>query len=255
MRRTFASLALFALLAAAPALAGSADDAHKLISQVLKAYGGWNKLAPVQAYRLEGEMFSPMRHATVPTTRVFARPDRLKALIDYPGALEARLVDGPRGWRTEHGGGLAEVTGPMYLAMVLQAARCNLPWILAERESLARVIEPREQDGVKLPGLEIPLAEGITLRAWVNPKTHLVVVSQGALASGEMTMQFETRYSDYREVSGVKFAFHEESFASGTQTGITTVKQVIVNPPLSPTEFVAPALPDSARKPQGHTEG
>jgi hypothetical protein len=250
-----AVLATIALLAAAPAGAGGPGSVHERVAEVLRAYGGWDKLAPVRDYRGEGDLFSPMRNLTVPTTRVFARPDRLKTLMDYPGALEARLVDGAHGWRTEHGAGFTEVTGPMYMAMALQAARCDLPWILAERESLARILEPREQDGVKLPGLEIPLGEGLVLRAWMDPATHLVTVSQGTLVSGPMATQFETRYSDYREVNGVKFAFHEENFASGTQTGVTTVKRVVVNPPLSPTEFAPPAPPDSTGKPTGHSQG
>lgn len=238
--------ALVLLLAlAAPARAGRPETVHDRVSQVLAAYGGWGRLAPVRAYRVEGDFFSAMRHSTVPTTRVFARPDRFKTLIDYPDHLEARLVDGARGWRTEPGGGLAEVQGPMRMAMVLQAARCDVPWILAERESLARFIEPLEREGVLLQGLEIPLGDGLVFRAWTDPVTHLVKVSQGALVDGRMATHFETYYSDFRDVNGLKFAFREENFASGTQTGITLVKRVVLNPPLAPAEFTPPSLPDS----------
>lgn len=255
MRSRIAVFAALALLAAVPALAARPETVHERVSQVLNAYGGWGRLAPIRAYRIEGELFSAMRHATVPTTRVFARPDRFKTLIDYPGGLEARLVDGVHGWRTEHGSALSEVTGPMFLSMVLQAARCNVPWILAERESSARMIAPLEKDGLRLPGLEIPLGEGLVFRAWTNPLTHLVVVSQGELRSGNVATHFETYYSDFRGVGGVKFAFHEENFASGVQTGVTTVKRVVVNPPLAPTEFQPPALPDSLHRPGADRSG
>jgi hypothetical protein len=256
MRSTAAVLALITFLAsAAPARAGRPDSVHERVAQVLAAYGGWGRLAPIKAYRIEGDLFSAMRHTTVPTTRVFARPDRFKTLMDYPGGLEARLVDGARGWRTDRGAALTEVTGPMYLAMALQAARCNVPWILAERESLAHLIEPMEKDGVKLPGLEIPLGEGLVFRAWTDPVTHLVVVSQGTLESIGISTHFETHYSDFRDVNGMKFAFHEENFASGVQTGVTMVKRVVLNPPLSPTEFQPPSPPDSLGKPPGRSQG
>jgi hypothetical protein len=249
-------LVMLAVLAAAPVPGRADDTVHDRVSQILKAYGGWARLAAVKSYRLEGELFSAMRHTTVPTTRVFARPDRFKTLIDYPDGIEARLVDGTHGWRTEGGSGLAKVSGPMFQSMLLQVARADVPWILAERESAARIIEPLEKDGVQLPGLEIALGEGLVFRAWTHPRTHLVTVSQGTLESAHMSTHFETWYSDFREVNGVKFAFHEENFASGTQTGVTTVKRVLVNPKISPTEFVPPAPPDSsAMSAPGHTHG
>lgn len=249
MRRAapFVALVLAVLPAAGAAPAAPrADGVHERVSRILLAYGGWGRLAPVRSYRLEGELFSAMRHSSSPTTRVFARPNQFKSLIDYEGGVEARILDGARGWRMVSGGPLQEVEGPMLLAMALQSARCGLPWILAERESAARIIEPREEHGVKLPGLELPLGEGLVLRVWTNPRTHLIEVSQGALRSAGAFTYFENFYSDFREVNGVRFPFHEENFASGVQTGVTDVKRVIVNPPLSPTEFRPPALPDSA---------
>lgn len=255
MRHASILIAALALLATPPAPAAPpADGVHQRVSRILLGYGGWGRLAPVKAYRVEGEVFSGMRHEAVPTTRVFARPDRFKTMIDYPEGIEARILDGDEGWRMAHGRPLAEAEGPMLLSMALQAARAGIPWILAERESAARVIEPRAENGVKLPGLEIPLGEGLVLRVWTNPVTHLVEVSEGALRTPGAFATFENYYSDFREVDGVMFPFHEENFASGTQTGVTTVRRVIVNPPLAPGEFRPPVPPDSAgRRPRGRT--
>lgn len=215
------------------------------IARILEAYGGRAKLEAVKAYRIEGTVFSAMRHEEVPTTRVFARPDRFKALIDYPEGIEARIVDGRRGWRMNHGAPLREAEGPMLLAMELQAARCDLPWLLAERGAEAHEIESRREDGETLPGLEMVLREGLVLRVWTHPRTHLVLVSQGALRTGGAFTHFENYFSDFRDVEGVKFPFREENFASGAQTGVTTVTRVIVNPKLGPAEFRPPAMPDS----------
>lgn len=245
-------------LTAAPAPAATPADpqVRSRIASILEAYGGRAKLAAVKAYRVEGSVFSAMRHEEVPTTRVFARPDRFKSLIDYPGGIEARIVDGHRGWRMSHGVPLREVEGPMLLAMELQAARSDLPWLLAEREADFRVIEPRREDGEMLPGLEVALGEGLVLRVWTHPRTHLVVVSQGALRTGEAFTYFENFFSDFRVVDGVKFPFHEENFASGTQTGVTTVKRIVVNPKLGPGEFRPPAPLDSlAGRPRRRAHG
>lgn len=244
-RASLLLLAVLLPLAVALALAAPDRAVHGRIAKIVKAYGAPAKIEAVKAYRVEGELFSAMRHESVPTTRVFARPDRFKTMIDYEGGIEARIVDGREGWRMVSGGPLKEASGPMLLSMVLQAARCDVPWILLEREASVRSIEPRLENGVRLEGLELDLGEGLVLRVWSNPRTNLVEVSQGALRTPDSFAHFETFYSDFREVNGVQFPFHEENFASGVQTGVTTVKRVIVNPPLSPTEFTPPVTPDS----------
>lgn len=256
MPRRFAVLALCAALAwaALPARgAGSAEepvspiDVHALVSRVLEAYGGRVALSKVGAYRMEGVLFSLQRHDESPTVRVFARPARLKILIGYDKSSEVRLVDGAKGWRKVSGGTLESASGPMLDAMVLQAARADVPWILAERESSARLVEPLERGDERLPGIEIPLENGLRLRAYVHPRTHRVEVSQGLLDHGGMSTHFETVYSDFRKVDGLWFAHREENWASGTQTGITTIRRILLDPKLAPGEFAPPTLPKSPR--------
>ncbi|HEY6865695.1 MAG TPA: hypothetical protein VI792_00455 [Candidatus Eisenbacteria bacterium] len=231
--------------------AGSPGEARALIGRVLAAYGGRPALAAVTAYRAEGDLFSLRRHESAPVTRLFARPDRLKVLIEYEGAPEARIVDGAKGWRSSPGGELEPASGPMLDAMVLQAARAGVPWILAERESVARAIPPLERGGRRLPGIEIPLGGGLLVRAYVDPVTFRVEVSQGFLEHAGMRTFFETDGSDFRQVQGIWFAFREENWASGVQTGFTTLRQVILNPALRPGEFAPP--PPSHPAPRGRS--
>lgn len=240
---------LLLVLAALPAAASADDVARQRIAEVLAVHGGRAALAKVHAYRAEGTLESRMRGVTVRTVRVFQRPDRLKVLIDYPGHPEARLVDGTRGWRNDGPGPLEPSAGPMLDAMVLQAARADVPWILAERESLATAIEPLERDGLKLDGVEIPLGPGLVLRVYSHPLSHRVTVSQGVLEHGGMNTHFETVYSDFRVVSGVVFGFREENWASGAHTGTTTIEKIVIDPPLDANEFRPP--PPKATKPKG----
>lgn len=225
-----------------------ASEIRALIDRVTTAYGGRKALEKVRAYRVEGSVFSTMRHSDAPTIRVFARPAQLKVLIDYANGAEARLVDGAKGWRNEAGGPLEPVTGPMYAAMVLQAARAGVPWVLYEHAAEATFTDSLTQADVRCVGLQLPLGDGLVLRAWIDPATHHVVRSQGLLEHGGMRTHFETVYADFRAVDGVTFAFREENFASGRQTGLTTITRVIVNPPLRANEFQppdgAPATPD-----------
>lgn len=241
LRRARALVCAALLLApASNASAAGTPEVRALIARVTEAYGGRKALERVRAYRIEGSVFSTMRHSDSPTIRVFARPARLKVLIDHASGAEARLVDGAKGWRNEAGGPLEPVTGPMYAAMVLQAARAGVPWVLDEHADEATFTDSLTQSDVRCAGIQFPLGDGLVLRAWIDPATHHVVRSQGLLEHGGMRTHFETVYDDFRAVDGVTFAFREENFASGRQTGLTTITKVVLNPPLRANEFQPP---------------
>ncbi len=248
------ALAFAVTLAAGPALAADGPATthaaqRALVQRVLRAYGGVEALERVKAYRIEGNVFSMMRHADTPTVRVFQRPDRFKALVDYEHGAEARLARGHDVWRNEPGGPLEPAAGPMWAAVLLQALRADLPWLLAEHES--EIVIDGDQPppaGVlsdadarkKLLAITVPIERGLVFRAWLDAD-GLVVVSQGLLDHGGMRTHFETVYTDYRDVAGVQFAYHEDNWASGMRTGVTTVKKVVVNPKLRDDEFTPPA--------------
>lgn len=203
----------------------------------------------MRAYRMTGRIGSAMRGEAAPMARTFARPDSLRVAIDYSSAPETRILAGPVGWRSAGEGTLVPVEGPLLASMALQAARANLPWVLEDHRSGVREIDSLVMNGRAHPGLEIALAEGMRLRLYVDPETHLVVRTQSLLSTAQFSTVFETVYSDFRAVSGVQFAFREENFASGAATGITAIERVEVNPQLDPRSFgPAPPPPRPGRK-------
>jgi hypothetical protein len=242
------AMLLACLLMPAPVAADPPpDDVHALIAKVLRSYGGREALDKIHAYRVEGTLFNMRRHDESPTVRIFARPGRLKVLLGYEGASEVRIVDGARGWRNQPGESIEPAAGPMLDAMTLQAARAGVPWILAERESVARLVNP--QDGSTVADvrssrtIEIPLGEGLTFRAAIDPETFRVSMSEGLIDRGGFKTHFETYYSDFHTVNGLRFAQKEENWASGVQTGITTIRIVLLNPKIQPHEFEPPKTP------------
>src|SRR5512143_2412952 len=79
--------------------AARAGEADALIDRVLEAHGGKAALAKVRAYRMEGKINSVMQ-GKGSFVRTFARPDRLRVFLDYPGRPETRILDGTKGWRS-----------------------------------------------------------------------------------------------------------------------------------------------------------
>jgi hypothetical protein len=223
-----ASLPVAAYAAAGP------TPVDTLVDTVLKAYGGKAALDKVKAYRMEGSVSSVMR-GNGALVRIFARPDRLKIALDYPNHPEMRILDGGKGWRSDGKGNLAAADGFLLTSMVLQAARADLPWLLAERRALIKLLAP--MDGGKLQGLEIPVGEGLTLTVYVDTATGRVVRSSGVLDAPGMKTNFATDYADFRTVGGVLFPFREANFASNQSTGDTVITRVVINPPLADKDF------------------
>lgn len=218
------------LLAAGPAV----QRPDVLIDSVLAAYGGTAALAKVAGYRMEGTVASRMSGSGA-MVRSFARPDRLKITLDYPGRPEVRILDGRSGWRSDGAGNLAAATGFLLTSMVLQSARADLPWLLDERRSKVRLLGPLE--GGRLQGLELRLGDGLTLTVHVDAATKRIVRSAGVLEAPGMNTNFATDYSDFRTVDGILFAFKEANFASNQSTGTTVITRIVVNPPLTDRDF------------------
>jgi hypothetical protein len=225
------ALLTYAFVCVPTALYGQAN-AGALIDEIIAAYVGAPVLA-VRSYRMEAVLQARGRGETGEVIRIAEGRRRLKVLIRYPTTMEIRVLDGERAWRGASPRHLTLVQGPPRAAMVLQAARASLPWILEELKSKARVIGTKDAS----PILAVPIDEGMVLRATVDPKTHRIVRSEGAVRMGSTEVSFETEYSDFRKVDRVLFPFQEENYASGVHTGTTKVKRIRFNPSASALEL------------------
>lgn len=242
MHRTAFVVAILALAGCTAPRAGGGERAataelQSLIDSVLTAHGGVAGLRRMTAYAMQGRIEAADRPGSATTFRTFQRPDRLRIVIHYPRVVEVRILDGQRGWRREASGTYTDATGPALAAMRLQAARADALWILAEHRGDARAIAPLDQKGHRYPGVALALGDGLELRLYVDPDTHLVTVTESSMRVDDVDTAFRTIYADYRPVDGVLFAFREENFTAGQHTGSTFLDEVRVNPELGPTTF------------------
>jgi hypothetical protein len=206
-----------AIALCAPAQAGKVDG---LVDRIAKAYGGEKAIAGMRVVRETGILESPRGTATL--LRVLAPPDRLRVEISYrEDGGEVRILDGPHGYRNGE-----MVAGPPRDAMVLQAARLDLPGLLLRKR--AKLVDLGEvvREGRKLLGIGVPLEGSLNVAIAVDPQSARIVHSEGALPGPAGGMRFATIYSDFRTVDGLLFAFQEETFAAGQRTGTTKLERV-----------------------------
>lgn len=197
--------------------------ADGIIDDVLKAYGGAGAWSAIESIRQTGVVRTTMR-GDAPLVRELIPPERLKIVIRYPSFEEVRIVNGRTGTRDGE-----MVTGPQLDAMRLQAARMDLPRLLAVHRAsiIDRGVATRGDVAVHV--LEIPLPDGLRMIVDVDRATKRIVHTTGVLPTPNgKSMAFENEYSDFRFVDGRLFAFREVSVAGGTVTGETRLATIEV---------------------------
>jgi hypothetical protein len=206
------------LALATPAVA---EDSGVLVDKMVTAYGGQAALEKIAAVREEGKVEATMRvGSSGPIVRTYARESKLRIQIgEGPKFSEVRVLNGAKGWRNGQ-----ESSGVSYEAMVLQAARLDLPWLLMKNKTKLVDKGPVERDGRRLQVLELALENGLSVSAGIDPKTGQILFSSGTTKTGSMT--FETAYDDLRKVEGVLFAFKEINTAQGTKTAETILSKI-----------------------------
>lgn len=223
------SLLLLALTLAAapvtppPVARRAAPEVHALVARCVEAYGGGKAVVRMARIREEGTVTSEVLHggAAGRIMRAYQRPGRLRVEISYPGSpREVRVLDGSRGWRFGE-----EVQGPFLVSMILQAARLDLPSLLAAWEDRVVDAGTLEHEGKRLRVLALDVAPGVRIEAGIDPATGRILRSRG-VGTGAMPLEFVTRYSDFRTVDGVLIAFREGNFANGRTTGETVLEKV-----------------------------
>ena len=227
-------LAIILLLCIAPT-AAPASEATDLAERVIAAYGGTAAIERSGALKQSGTLDSFRHGKTGTVERAFRRPDRLRIEIRIPGEPpESRILNGEKGWRDG-----MEVPPMMAKAMLLQAARLDLPYLIMAAGPDIRLVGPVDRgDGRELKALEIPIADALRLIAVIDARTGYIVSSHGLieLAPGQ-GMEFATAYSGHEEKNGAVVATEETHFAQGQATGKTKLDRSEVVPDLPDAVF------------------
>jgi hypothetical protein len=224
-----ASLALAAASHAAPTPGtagrppGAAEAVPALVRRVVAAYGGKAALDRAAVTVQEGRVTSllhPGENGRI--ARAYVRPGKLRVETAFPTAPgEVRVLDGGRGWRNGEA-----ATGPRLAAMMLQAARIDLPALFSAWVDRLEDRGAAEVDGRPVRVLALAPAPGLVVVAEVDVATARVVRSRGSSVDPGMPLAFETTYGDFRVVEGVLVPFLERNWASGRATGETTLAKV-----------------------------
>jgi len=215
-------LPLLAAAAAAPK-PGADVDVAAIVARCVAAYGGKEALARSAVTQQEGRITSllhPGQDGRI--ARAYVRPGKLRVETAWPdGNGEIRVLDGGHGWRDGQ-----EASGPRLAAMMLQAARLDVPALLNAWVAKVEDRGPGEVEGRPVRVLALKPAPGLLVEAGIDVATGRVLRSRSSSVDPSMPLEFETTYADFRTVDGVLVPFHERNWANGKTTGETVLEKV-----------------------------
>jgi len=216
------------------------DDVRAIVARALEAKGGLDLLRSIRTIRMA---------TTVKVLAAGGTAD-VSYAIRYPGGfrMEARTDAGPRVqvfnngefWvqDQEHG---VQPAPPQYVAeMRASVQRDTVPMLLAlaaGRLSATRLPDATE-GGRTLAVLEVTGAGMRPTTLTIDRETGLLARQRYAGLDGAVA---EEAFSDYRDVDGVKVAFHTTVSRNGTPVVERTVRTFQYNVPLDPALFIRPS--------------
>ena len=218
--------------ASMPEMKGDKLPHEKVISEVIKAYGGEKAIKSITSIYAKGRTKALMRGLKGTYTRYFKRYRKLRVETLYSLSSEVRILNGSIGWHGNIGEPPLQVTGVRSLAMVYQYKQLDLPYALLKKNY--RVI--RAGKGYlnnKLSHvIDLLDKEGPPLRVYIDPDTFYIVKVIAAIKKGNATAPLSAEFSDFRIIDGVPLPHRISNYAVGHKVGETVIEEYSINPPM-----------------------
>jgi hypothetical protein len=210
---------------------------------VIAAKGGLETLRSVRglkAVTLAG-LATPSGVIEAETTTYLEYPDRVRVETRLPEGLVVQVYDGKRAWVRDPAGTHAVPEAAMR-EFQASLTRDTLAALLAAHDGRLRVRllpDVTGPAGATERAIEISGADLEPVVLYIDPATGLVARQTHAAGAGQPLV--EERFTDYRDVDGVRIAFAAEVHRGGRRLLERRVIEFAINPPVEAVVFERPA--------------
>ena len=230
---------LFAILFSLTlAFTAFAQSPSKIFKQAEKALGGTKALQAVRSVSETGNIRRVGDGATGRYIYQTSQPNLLNISFDLNGFESETGYNGRSGWTRDSRDGLQTLTGAASNSMAVIAAYRNNLWLNAKNEK-SKITSGGQTaiDGKTANVVTITSPKGVAIKIFFDTVTGLPIRDE--MSVGDVNTICE--YSDYRDVSGVKYAYSKRVTLGGE---IFEVKydDIKVNPQIAKTEFDFPSI-------------
>jgi len=245
--RTICIALLFLLPAAA-----CGQTADEILAKVLAARGGADKLRAIHSERVSGQI--SFGDDSGPFVVELKRPLKMHMQLTIQDKTMVRVYDGKsQGWANNPFAGKMEPEAMSGDELKNITEESDFDGPLLDYKSKGNQIELVGKDKFEdkdVWRLKLTTKNGDVRYYLFDADSFLLLKWEGKRKFQGQEFPVESHFSDYREVSGLKFAFAIDSGSSATElTQKIRVEKIELNPELGDAEFGKPAVPPQPSAP------
>jgi hypothetical protein len=243
--------------APAPAAAAAATPkgarlptVQEVLARSVEARGGSAKLHAVKRRREIGRITLGPGNEW-PIVVEHQRPASMYMEIDLQGAKLIRVYDGSRGWQKAPQAASAEPLNGDDLHNIANEADFDGVLVDTSTKGKAELLGRETVGGRDAYKVQVTLLGGDAFTYSIDSTTWLPIHWEGGRLINKKPVTFESDFSDYRDVNGVKYACLIVSSIKGSaQKQKIQFQKIEIDPPIDDTRFAAPP-PATAPAPAG----
>ena len=245
----FLSIALLLFLPPAAA----AQTADEIVKKVLDARGGIEKIKAVQSERVSGHVTFPQGMEGTFVVEL-KRPLKMRVEITVQGQRIIRVYDGKSsGWMVnpfvENKG--VEPLPSEELKSISDESDFDGP--LVDYQSKGNQIELAGKemlDDKPVYRLKLTNKYGDVRSYFFDASSYLLLKWEGVRRYEDQQIPWESFFSDFHEIGGLKYPFRIDQGSPGTDIKQTlTAEKIEIDPQIDDSRFSKPALPDAPAAP------
>jgi outer membrane lipoprotein-sorting protein len=242
MRIRFLSIAILLFLP----LTAAAQTVDEVVNKALNARGGLARIKAVHSQRISGTIsFGPGTEG--PFLVELERPGKMHIEVNIQGQMLIRSYDGKSGWVINPFGenkGVQTMTAED-LSNISDESDFDGPLVdYKQKGSQIELAGKEDVEGKPAYRLKLTTDKKEQRSYYFDAATYRLVKWEGNRKVGEKLVPWESFFRDYREVSGLQFAFEIDSDAPGTdQSQKIVADKIDVDPQFEEARFGKPAAP------------
>jgi outer membrane lipoprotein-sorting protein len=228
-------------------LAAAAQTADEIVKKVLDARGGVDKLKAVQSERITGRI-SFSRGVEGAFVVELKRPMKVHVEISLDGQQIIRVYDGKSsGWMINPFAENKEIQPLSSEELKNIADESDFDGPLVDYKTKGNRIElagKENLDDKPVYRLKLTNKNGDIRFYFIDASSFLLLKWEGIRKTGEQELPWESFFSDFREVQGLKYPFRIDQGSPGTEIKQTlTTEKMEINPQIDDSHFAKPQSP------------
>ncbi len=202
---------------------------------------GQEKFAKVQTMKMTGKVFQMGMEMTMSVIK--KRPNLSRTEVDVQGTKIVYAIDGQNGWMIMPFTGSSDPQD-MPEEQLASAKKEDMdgPFINSkEKGSQLELVGKEVVDSIQVYNIKLTTKDGESSNYYIDAAKFVIVKMKAKVMAQGQLAEVETKFSDFREVNGIKNAFKIEQIANGQAGATITFETVEFDVPVDNAIFAKPA--------------